>query len=99
MAYRYNPIGNTERLAENRRANAARYAAELHADIAATMTTANSPAHRSGTIVTGTGPGPRKGQRPGADKGQGEWRTVSQNYRSAASHDGAWSQTVTSQNV
>lgn len=35
-----------------------------------------------------------KGRRAGSDKGQGEWRTVSQNYRTAATHDVRWSATV-----
>lgn len=35
-----------------------------------------------------------RGRRPGRDKGQNEWRTTSQYYRTAATHDARWSQTV-----
>lgn len=38
-----------------------------------------------------------RGRRPGRDKGQNEWRTTSQYYRTAATHDARWSQTVSTE--
>lgn len=35
-----------------------------------------------------------KGRRAGRDKGQNEWRTTSQYYRTEATHDIRWSATV-----
>lgn len=34
---------------------------------------------------------PTKNRRPGQDKGQGEWRTVSQNYMTPITIDSRWS--------
>lgn len=41
--------------------------------------------------VTGSGHVGRKGKRPGSDKGQGEWRTTSPYYSTAATVDVRWS--------
>jgi hypothetical protein len=47
------------------------------------------------TRVLPTGAGVRKGKRPGRDKGQGEWRTVSANNRLGRSAgSAAWDRTV-----
>lgn len=41
--------------------------------------------------------GIRHGKRPGGDKGQGEWRTVSQNYKDHATIDARWTAASTGQ--
>ena len=43
------------------------------------------------TPITATGHVGRKGKRPGSDKGQGEWRTTSPYFRTAATIDVRWS--------
>lgn len=57
-------------------------------------TPGTSPALRPATVVTATGNGPRRSRRDPATKGQGEWRTVSQNYSTHATHDARWALTA-----
>lgn len=45
----------------------------------------------TGTPGTAGGYGGRMPRRPSGDKGQGYWRTVSPNYRTAATIDSRWS--------
>lgn len=53
-----------------------------------------NPAMRPATIVTGTGALVSRNRRAGSDKGQNDWRTTSQNYRTRVTHDPRWSRTV-----
>ena len=94
MAYRYDPEQSRQNMATKRAANAAAHRAANAAARAATVTVGNNPAARAERIVAQSGARIRKGRRAGADKGQGEWRATSQNYRTAASIDARWHDTV-----
>lgn len=80
------------RSARNRAAHKARGTAPKGVVPSRTLIPSEARRTHSAPVALRTDDAPRrKNRRPGSDKGQGEWRTVSPYYRTAATLDVRWS--------
>ena len=60
------------------------------ADSKPARTVGDNPALRANDDIRPDGIGIRHGKRAGSDKGQGLWRTTSQNYKTSVTIDSRW---------